>query len=88
MFPDLSIWYLTQIENKVVNPSMVLFKKVNLDANRSVIQAIYNGELYKTFNAMCEADSFFGKHKGFVSAAILAPSEYRHRVNRYHIDFM
>lgn len=83
--PDISRHYLEQLKSGIVLFSMVEFRK--LEENRiSKIAAYYNGELYKIFDDMKSAGLFFGKSKGSVSAAI-KNTEYRKKINRYHITF-
>lgn len=85
-FPDLSKDYLQKIRRNIVLFSMIKFKKANSDKRITPINAYYNGLLFKTFNSMQDADEYFGKRRGSTSSAIKY-SEYRNKVNNYHIIF-
>lgn len=83
--PDISMHYLKQLKSGIILFSIIDFRK--LEQNRiSKIGAYYNGELYKTFDNMQSAGLFYGKSRGSVSAAI-NNSEYRKKINKYHITF-
>lgn len=84
--PDLSIHYLQQLKNNKVQFSIVDFRKRYNAMRRSPIIAYYNGRPYKTFESMKDCDLYFGVAKGSTSAAI-SSSQYRRRVNKYHVTF-
>lgn len=82
---DLSPYYVKQIRDKVMQFSMIEFKKVNEKARISPINAIYNGKLYKQFPNMISADEYFNVSRGTVSSTMKAV--HRKIVNQYHITF-
>lgn len=85
-FPDITQYYLSQIEKNIISFSAVLFQKVDSTKKISPIIAYHNGKPLKRFNNMIEADQYFGKKKGTVSGTF-NNCEYRKRVNKYTISF-
>lgn len=86
IFSDLSLHYLQQLKQNIIIPSMVLFHKVNPEARRSQVKAIYNGVLIGVYNSMDAAGRQFGLKRGSVYSCMVS-NIYREKVNKYHVTF-
>ena len=84
-FPDLSLDYLSQIQNDIVSFTSILFM-IHLENNIMKILAIHNGQIINKFNSMKEADIYFNKSIGTVSSTF-RNNNYRKKVNQYIVLF-
>lgn len=83
---DISIHYLKQIRDGIIQYSMVYFEKYDTHSRISKIQSFYNGKPYLMFDTMQECDAHFNMKRGSTSSAI-KNNHYRQKVNQYHIVF-